>query len=156
MSTKDEIFMNTLIETISKYSGFSKVNIRLNSKLIEDLSYNELDTSETVMDLEDKLNIEIDDDVFEKLKTVKEVYDYLLKCKNYEGYTADSTFPLEYNFTGHLLHENFEGSECARIDCGTDISITIDKYDIRKNDTIFPDILESFKDKKVKVTIELI
>ena len=156
MRTKEEIFNDTLIEVISKYSGFSKANVRLNSSLIEDLSYDDLDIAETVMELEDRLNVEIDDNIFEKLKTVKEIYDYLLKCKNYEGYTADTTFPLEYNFTGHLLHENFEGSECARIDCGTDVSITIDKYDIRKNDTIFPDMLEGFKDKKVKVTIEII
>jgi len=156
-SSKEEITKKILFQTISKFGEIGEDKIAFKSRFIEDLFYDSLATAETIMELEDKLDIEIEDNTVENMNTVEEVYNYLLTCKPYEGFTPkDIDVPKKYSFMGDLSHENFDGSECAVIDCCNDITISIDRYNYNKNDTVFPEVLNAFKNKTVKITVEVI
>ena len=51
--------------------------ITMESNLIEDLRADSLDIVELVMDMEQEFDIEIPDDVAEKVSTVKDAIDYI-------------------------------------------------------------------------------
>ena len=55
--------------------------VKLESRFIEDLNADSLDVVELVMALEEKFSIEIPDEDAEKIKTVKDVVDYIDKAK---------------------------------------------------------------------------
>ena len=53
--------------------------VTLESRIVEDLGADSLDTVELIMALEDAFNLEISDEDAEKLLTVREVVEYLQK-----------------------------------------------------------------------------
>ena len=67
-----------VLEVIVDVFGVKVEEIKDDSKFIEDLGADSLDTSELIINLEDKLDIKFDDNV-DKIKTVKELFDYLDK-----------------------------------------------------------------------------
>jgi acyl carrier protein len=150
MTDKQEYTKNVLLWTISDFTKIPSKDISFTSKFVEDLGYDSLDSIETVMNLEDALNIEMDYDKTDDLKTVQDVYDYLLTCPK----SKDS--PASYTFFGDLSQESIEGSDSAEVGCGNNVTISIKEYDRQKDDTVFPVVLKDFKDKKVRVTIETI
>lgn len=72
MTTQEKI-----IEVVIGQLGVKKEEVKLESRFIEDLGADSLDTVELVMALEDEFGIEIPDDDAEKAKTVGDVINYL-------------------------------------------------------------------------------
>jgi acyl carrier protein len=64
-------------QIVSKTLGISIENIKVESKFVEDLGGDSLDTVEMILELEDRLNIEVPEEVAENLDSVKKVVDYL-------------------------------------------------------------------------------
>ena len=57
--------------------NISKDKVTLNANLADDLGADSLDAVEIIMNLEESFNISIADDAVEKIKTVKELVDYI-------------------------------------------------------------------------------
>jgi acyl carrier protein len=68
-------------EVIVEQLNVSPDEVKLESDFVEDLGADSLDVVELVMALEEKFEIEIPDDEAEKIKTVKDVVDYIEKAK---------------------------------------------------------------------------
>ena len=64
-------------QIVSKTLGISIENIKVESKFVEDLGGDSLDTVEMILELEDRLNIEVPEEVAENLDSVQKVVDYL-------------------------------------------------------------------------------
>lgn len=61
--------------------GVSAEEVKMESKFVEDLNADSLDVVELVMALEEKLGIEIPDEVAEKMATVGDVVTYIEEKK---------------------------------------------------------------------------
>ena len=57
--------------------GVKEENLKPEASFIDDLGADSLDTVELVMTLEEEFDTEIPDEDAEKIKTVKDVYDYI-------------------------------------------------------------------------------
>ena len=57
--------------------NISKDKVTLNANLADDLGADSLDAVEIIMNLEESFNISIADDATEKIKTVKDLVDYI-------------------------------------------------------------------------------
>jgi acyl carrier protein len=68
-----------LKEIIVEVLDIPAEEIKLESNLAEDLEADSLDVVEMLMQLEDKYDIQIPEEIAENLKTVKDVVDYLDK-----------------------------------------------------------------------------
>jgi acyl carrier protein len=68
-------------EVIVEQLNVNPDEVKLESDFVEDLGADSLDVVELVMALEEKFEIEIPDDEAEKIKTVKDVVDYIEKAK---------------------------------------------------------------------------
>lgn len=55
--------------------------ITLNTNIHEDLDADSLDAVEIIMTIEDEFDVEIPDDVAEKLQTLSQIVDYLERVK---------------------------------------------------------------------------
>ncbi|WP_334084489.1 acyl carrier protein [Helicobacter typhlonius] len=77
MSSTFESVKSVVVEQLSVDAN----EVRLESRFIEDLNADSLDVVELVMALEEKFSIEIPDEDAEKIKTVKDVVDYIDKAK---------------------------------------------------------------------------
>lgn len=55
--------------------------ITLNTNIHEDLDADSLDAVEIIMTIEDEFDVEIPDDIAEKLQTIGQIVDYLEKVK---------------------------------------------------------------------------
>ncbi len=64
-------------EIIVDQLGVEAEKVTADAKFIEDLGADSLDTVELVMAFEDKFSIEVPDDAAEKLKSVKDVVEYI-------------------------------------------------------------------------------
>jgi len=64
-------------EIICEQLGVSKEEVNLDSSFIEDLGADSLDIVEFVMALEEEYNTEISDEQAEKIRTVRNVIDYI-------------------------------------------------------------------------------
>ncbi len=64
-------------EIIVDQLGVEAEKVTADAKFIEDLGADSLDTVELVMAFEDKFSIEVSDDAAEKLKSVKDVVEYI-------------------------------------------------------------------------------
>ena len=61
--------------------GVDEAEVTIDSTFIDDLGADSLDIVELIMAFEEEFNIEIPDDVAEKIKTVKDTVDYIEKEK---------------------------------------------------------------------------
>ncbi|MBI4870463.1 MAG: acyl carrier protein [Candidatus Riflebacteria bacterium] len=68
-------------EIVSKQLSVSEKQVTAEASFIEDLGADSLDTVELIMSLEEKFEIEISDEEAEKIKTVQDVVDYIVKAK---------------------------------------------------------------------------
>lgn len=59
--------------------GVDEADVQIDSTFIDDLGADSLDIVELIMAFEEKFEIEIPDDVAEKIKTVKDTVDYIDK-----------------------------------------------------------------------------
>ena len=70
-----------IIELIADKLGKKKSSISLNTNLVEDLGADSLDVVELVMTFEDEFGISLPDEDVSKMKTVKDVVEYIKKIK---------------------------------------------------------------------------
>jgi len=66
-------------KVITNHLGISEDKVTENSKFIEDLGADSLDTVELVMAFEEEFNCEIPDSSAEKIFTVKDAIDFIQK-----------------------------------------------------------------------------
>ena len=76
MSTFDKVK-----EIVVEQLGVEAADVAIDSTFIDDLGADSLDIVELIMAFEEEFNIEIPDDVAEKIKTVKDTVDYIEKEK---------------------------------------------------------------------------
>lgn len=61
--------------------GVDEAEVTIDSTFIDDLGADSLDIVELIMAFEEKFNVEIPDDVAEKIKTVKDTVEYIDSAK---------------------------------------------------------------------------
>ena len=61
--------------------GVDEAEVKIDSTFIDDLGADSLDIVELVMAFEEEFNVEIPDDVAEKIKTVKDTVEYIDSIK---------------------------------------------------------------------------
>lgn len=74
--TNEELF-NSIKRMIVDQLGVDEETISENSSFVDDLNADSLDMVELVMAMEQEFDIEIPDDVAEKVVTVKDAVDYI-------------------------------------------------------------------------------
>ena len=72
--------LDKIKEIIIDKLGVEEGSIKNESRFIEDLNADSLDTVELIMEFEEEFNIEIPDDDAESLKTVGEAINYIDKA----------------------------------------------------------------------------
>jgi len=70
-----------VIDIIANQLGVEKEAVTPEAGVIDDLGADSLDVVELVMALEEAFDIEIPDDDAERIRTVKDIFDYLDKSK---------------------------------------------------------------------------
>ncbi|MCX7781127.1 MAG: acyl carrier protein [Negativicutes bacterium] len=76
MSTFDKVK-----EIVVEQLGVDEADVAMESTFIDDLGADSLDIVELIMAFEEEFNIEIPDEVAEKIKTVKDAVEYIDKEK---------------------------------------------------------------------------
>lgn len=76
MSIKQEV-----IDIVVEQLGVDKEDVTENKSFVEDLNADSLDLTELIMTFEERFGCEISQEEAEKLKTVRDVIDYLEKKK---------------------------------------------------------------------------
>lgn len=72
----------TIKAIIEEQLGISDLElIKLSTNIHEDLDADSLDAVEIIMTIEDEFDVEIPDDIAEKLQTIGQIIDYLEKVK---------------------------------------------------------------------------
>ena len=66
-----------VIQVVAEQLGIKENEVKFESRFVEDLGADSLDTVELIMSLEDEFSIEISDSEADNAKTVKEVVDYI-------------------------------------------------------------------------------
>ena len=61
--------------------GLDEAEVTIDSTFIDDLGADSLDIVELIMAFEEEFNVEIPDDVAEKIKTVKDTVEYIDSAK---------------------------------------------------------------------------
>ena len=61
--------------------GVDEAEVTIDSTFIDDLGADSLDIVELIMAFEEEFNVEISDDVAEKIKTVKDTVEYIDSAK---------------------------------------------------------------------------
>lgn len=77
MSIKEEV-----VEIVVEQLGVDKEDVTPEKSFVEDLNADSLDLTELIMTFEDRFKCEISPEDAEKLKTVKDVIDYIEKVQN--------------------------------------------------------------------------
>ena len=70
-----------VIKIVMDHLGIEESKISLDSKFVDDLGADSLDTVELVMAFEEKFGIEIPDDAAETIQTVQNAIDYIKSKK---------------------------------------------------------------------------
>jgi acyl carrier protein len=76
MSTFDKVK-----EIVVEQLGVDEAEVAMESTFIDDLGADSLDIVELIMAFEEEFNIEIPDEIAEKIKTVKDAVEYIDKEK---------------------------------------------------------------------------
>ncbi|MDD5371961.1 MAG: acyl carrier protein [Campylobacterota bacterium] len=69
--------LDDIKEVVVEQLGVNADEVKEDAKFVEDLGADSLDVVELVMALEEKFDIEIPDDEAEKIRTVKDVVNYI-------------------------------------------------------------------------------
>ena len=67
---------------VADHLGIDEAKVTEESSFIDDLGADSLDTVELVMAFEEEFNIEIPDDVAEKITTIKDAIEHIEKSQN--------------------------------------------------------------------------
>ncbi len=70
-----------VIDIVAEQLGVEKAGITRATSFVNDLNADSLDTVELVMEFEDRFETSIPDDEAEKIKTVGEAIDFIVKAK---------------------------------------------------------------------------
>ena len=68
-------------EIVVEQLGVDEAEVSIDSTFIDDLGDDSLDIVELIMAFEEEFNVEIPDDVAEKIKTVKDTVEYIDSAK---------------------------------------------------------------------------
>ena len=68
-------------EIVVEQLGVDEADVAMDSTFIDDLGADSLDIVELIMAFEEEFNIEIPDEIAEKIKTVKDAVEYIDKEK---------------------------------------------------------------------------
>ncbi|MDL2280676.1 acyl carrier protein [Selenomonadales bacterium OttesenSCG-928-I06] len=68
-------------EIVIEQLGVDESDVSINSTFIDDLGADSLDIVELIMAFEEEFNVEIPDEIAEKIKTVKDAVEYIDKEK---------------------------------------------------------------------------
>ena len=68
-------------EIVVEQLGVDEADVAIDSTFIDDLGADSLDIVELIMAFEEEFNIEIPDEIAEKIKTVKDAVDFIEKEK---------------------------------------------------------------------------
>jgi acyl carrier protein len=68
-------------EIVVEQLGVDADDVNIDSTFIDDLGADSLDIVELIMAFEEEFNVEIPDEIAEKIKTVKDTVDYIDKNK---------------------------------------------------------------------------
>jgi len=68
-------------EIVVEQLGVDEADVTMESTFIDDLGADSLDIVELIMAFEEEFNIEIPDEIAEKIKTVKDAVEYIEKEK---------------------------------------------------------------------------
>jgi acyl carrier protein len=79
MVNKKEELLAKIAPIIAEQLKIKPAEIKLSSRLIDDLSADSLDAVEIVMGIEEKFNVEIPDEEIDKIKTIEDIVDYLAR-----------------------------------------------------------------------------
>lgn len=71
------MIMEDVCKIISSYSNTEADDITMDMNLAEDLDIDSLDAFEIMSEIEDRFDIQIDDEVLEKIVTVEDIVEYL-------------------------------------------------------------------------------
>ena len=66
---------------VEEQLGVDEAEVTIDSTFIDDLGADSLDIVELIMAFEEEFNVEIPDDVAEKIKTVKDTVEYIDSAK---------------------------------------------------------------------------
>lgn len=69
--------LDKIREIVADQLGVDAAQVNLDSNFVEDLGADSLDTVELIMAFEEEFDVEIPDTDAEKIKTVKDVVDYI-------------------------------------------------------------------------------
>ena len=78
----DDTLKKDVISTIAEQLGVDVREVTDEKSFIEDLNADSLDLTEMIMTLEEKFNVEIDDEQAEKMKTVGDVIAFINEKKS--------------------------------------------------------------------------
>ena len=70
-----------IIKLVAEKLNKKVEDIKLDSKLVEDLGADSLDVVELIMSFEDEFGVSLPDEEVEKMKTIKDVITYIEKIK---------------------------------------------------------------------------
>ena len=70
-----------IIKLVAEKLNKKVEDIKLNSRLVEDLGADSLDVVELIMTFEDEFGVSLPDEEVEKMKTIKDVITYIEKIK---------------------------------------------------------------------------
>ena len=73
------VITDELIDLISEQFNIERNKINKDSKLVEDLNLDSLDTVELAMAAEDKFGVEISDEIAERINTVNDYAKYIVR-----------------------------------------------------------------------------
>jgi acyl carrier protein len=70
-----------IVDIIANQLGVDKGIVTAEANVVDDLGADSLDVVELVMALEEAFNLEIPDEDAEKIRTVKDIFDYLERAE---------------------------------------------------------------------------
>ena len=71
-----------IVKIVADHLGIEEEKVTEEASFIDDLGADSLDTVELVMAFEEEFNIEIPDDVAEKIATIKDAIEHIEKSQN--------------------------------------------------------------------------
>lgn len=80
-ATSEEI-KEKVVKIVSEQMGVDKGEINLETSFVNDLNADSLDTVELVMEFEDEFELSIPDEEAEKIQTVGQAVDYIMKAQS--------------------------------------------------------------------------
>ena len=86
LNVKQKQLENEILDSLAKEFNIERNKLSLESSFLEDIGADSLDLVKLMMDLEDKYRVQISDEEAEKMRTVKDLVNYLVE--NLPGYKS--------------------------------------------------------------------